>query len=95
MSVDSFLDGIVRELSHRLSQLGDTGARRAVEDEIALLTDYHLAGMDGDGFERCIAMLRAGRSPVRLAATSPQAIGDELSARWRLRAHAELSPARN
>lgn len=89
-SVEVFMDGVVRDLRHRLALLDDCGERRAIEDGIALLTDYRLSGMDAALFERLLASLRAGRSPVRLTVLRPETIGRELSDRWR--AHGATHP---
>jgi len=82
-SVDAFMDDLVGELRRRAALLADSADRRAVEDTIALLTDHRLSGMDGACFERLLAALRGGRSPVGMAVLKPEAIGAELSARWR------------
>jgi hypothetical protein len=66
----------------RLTLLADGGDRRAIEDGIALLTDHRLAGMDEPVFERLLATLRAGRSPVGLSVLKPEVIGAELAHRW-------------
>jgi hypothetical protein len=80
--VDRFIDDTVADMRRRLALLGDCGDRRAVEDGIALLTDYRLNDMDADGFERLVASLRAGRSPVGLSVLKPQAIAEDLARRW-------------
>lgn len=76
------MDEVVADYRRRLALLGDSGDRRAVEDGIALLTDYRLSDMDGERFEKLLSMLRAGRSPVGLAVLRPEAIGEELARRW-------------
>lgn len=81
-NVDSFMDETVSDLRRRLALLDDGGERRAIEDGIALLTDYRLSGMDEQLFERLLASLRAGRSPVGLSVLKPEAIARELSRRW-------------
>ena len=81
-SVDSFMDETVSDLKQRLALLDDGGERRAIEDSIALLTDYRLSGMDEPLFERLLVSLRAGRSPVGLSVLKPEAIARELSRRW-------------
>ncbi len=80
--VDRFMDETARDLRSRLALLGDGGERRAIEDGIALLTDYRLSGMDETLFERLLATLRAGRSPVGLSVLKPEAIAGELARRW-------------
>jgi hypothetical protein len=80
--VEDFMDEVVAEYRRRLALLGDNGDRRAVEDGIALLTDYRLSDMDGERFEKLLSMLRAGRSPVGLTVLRPEAIGEELARRW-------------
>jgi hypothetical protein len=86
--VDAFIDGVVDEYRRRLSLLSDSGDRRAVEDAMALLTDYRLSGMDEPAFERLLAMLRSGRSPVGLAVLKPQSVGEELARQWSARVNA-------
>lgn len=81
-NVDAFVDEVVSDFRHRLALLSDGGDRRAVEDGIALLTDYRLSGMDESCFERLLATLRAGRSPVGLMVLKPEAIAGELASRW-------------
>ncbi len=78
-SVDAFIDGVVVDFRRRLALL-DGGDRRAVEDALALLTDYR--GMGEDQLMKLLAALRAGRSPVRLQVLRPEAIGGELAHRW-------------
>jgi len=80
--VERFIDDAVSEMRGRLALLGDCGDRRALEDGISLLTDYRLSGVDGAAFERLLATLRDGRSPVWLAVLRPEALGRELSERW-------------
>jgi len=80
--VDTFVDEVVSDFRRRLALLGDGGDRRAVEDGISLLTDYRLSGMDESCFERLLATLRAGRSPVGLTVLKPEAIAGELARRW-------------
>jgi len=81
-NIEDFMDEVVAEYRRRLALLGDSGDRRAVEDGIALLTDYRLSDMDVAHFEKLLSMLRAGRSPVGLAVLRPEAIGADLSRRW-------------
>ncbi len=84
-NVEAFIDEVVADMRRRLSLLGDSGDRRAVEDGIALLTGYRLSGMDEALFERLLATLRSGRSPVRLAVLKPETIAAELARRWQAR----------
>jgi hypothetical protein len=81
-AVDRFMDETARDLSARLRLLHDCGERRALEDGIALLTDFRLSGMDAQRFERLLASLRSGRSPVGLSVLKPEEIGRELTQRW-------------
>ena len=81
--VEDFMDEVVAEYRRRLALLGDSGARRAVEDGIALLVGYRLSGMDAAHFEMLLSMLRAGRSPAGLPVLQPEVIGAELTRRWR------------
>lgn len=59
-NVDSFMDEVVTDYRRCLALLGDGGDRRAIEDGIALLTDYRLSGMDTQRFEVLLSTLRAG-----------------------------------
>ena len=81
-SVDAFIERVVSDFRRRLALLDDDGDRRAIEDAVALLTDYRLSGMDVPAFERLIATMRDGRSPVALAVLKPAAIAAELSLEW-------------
>ena len=81
-SVDAFIERVVSDFRRRLALLDDDGDRRAIEDAVALLTDYRLSGMDEVSFERLIAMMRDGRSPVALTILKPEAIAAELSRQW-------------
>lgn len=92
--VELFLEDVVNDLRKRLALLSDGGERRAVEDSIALLTDYRLSGMDETLFERLLASLRAGRSPVGLSVLKPDAIARELVRRWNAYSAVERAPAR-
>jgi hypothetical protein len=83
MRVDAFIDEVVQDFRKRLALLDDDGDRRAVEDSIALLTDYRLSGMDEPSFTRLLAALSAGRAPVALFVLKPEAIARELAQRWR------------
>jgi hypothetical protein len=76
------MDEVVADFRRRLALLDDGGDRRAIEDSIALLTDYRPAGMDAACFEKLLGTLRAGRSPVALRILKPQAIAGELARRW-------------
>ena len=80
--VERFMDDVTAGMRARLALLDDDGDRRALEDGIALLTDYRLSGMDEAAFERLLKTLRSGRSPVPLAVAQPEAIADELGALW-------------
>ena|SRR5438552_2967810 len=79
ISVDAFIERVASAFRHRLALLDDDGDRRAIEDAIALLTDYRLSGMDEPAFERLIATMHEGRSPVALAVLKPQTIAAELA----------------
>ena len=91
--VDLFIDDVVSDLRKRLALLADGGERRAVEDSIALLTDYRLSGMDETLFERLLVSLRAGRSPVALSVLKPDAIARDLLRRWSAYSAAARAPA--
>jgi len=80
--VEDFMDEVVAEYRRRLALLGDSGARRAIEDGIALLTGYRLSGMDAAHFEMLLSTLRAGRQPAGLTVLRPEVIGAELTRRW-------------
>jgi hypothetical protein len=81
-NIEDFMDEVVADYRRRLALLGDSGDRRAVEDGIALLTDYRPSNMDVAHFEMLLSMLRAGRSPAGLTLLRPEIIGAELSRRW-------------
>lgn len=81
-NVEAFMDEVVTDMRCRLALLDDDGDRRAVEDGIALLTDYRLSGMDEPRFEKLLATLSAGRSPVGLSVLKPEMIGADLARRW-------------
>lgn len=83
-TIEHFMDEVVADYRRRLALLADTGDRRAIEDGIALLTDYRLAGMGEAQFEKLLSTLGSGRSPVGLAVLKPQAIGAELMRRWEM-----------
>ncbi|MEX2247147.1 MAG: hypothetical protein WEC75_10720 [Dehalococcoidia bacterium] len=92
-SVELFIEEVVADFRRRLAPLDNDGDRRAVEDGIALLTDYRLSGMDEAQLQRLIRALRAGRSPVGLGVLKPQTIGEELERRWREFARAHTAVA--
>lgn len=91
--IERFMDEVVADLRCRVGLLADNGDRRAIEDGIALLTDYRLTGMDEARLEKLLAMLRAGRSPVGLAVLKPERIGEELARRWAIYASEAAIPA--
>ncbi len=91
--VERFMDEVVADLRRRLALLADNGDRRAIEDGIALLTDYRLTGIDEAHLEKLLAMLRAGRSPAGLAVLKPERIGEELARRWAIYASEAAIPA--
>lgn len=82
-NVEDFMDEVVADFRRRLALLADSGDRRAIEDGIALLTDYRLSGMDERQLEQLLSTLAAGRSPVGLLVLKPETIGAELARRWR------------
>jgi hypothetical protein len=92
-NVDAFMDELVTDLRGRLRLLGDTGDRRALEETVALLTDYRLSGMDEARFARLLATLRAGRSPVRLTVLTPQTLARALTRSWRQYLDRPAAPA--
>jgi hypothetical protein len=94
-SIEAFMESVIRDLRTRLALLNDCGERRAVEDGIALLTDFRLSDMDQPRFERLLASLRSGRSPVGLSVLKPEAIARELSERWLVYTAANRTPALN
>jgi hypothetical protein len=79
--LERFMDQTVSDLRKRVALLNDGGERRALEDGIALLTDYRLAGIDERRFMQLIATLQAGRSPF-VSVLKPQAVARELAWRW-------------
>ena len=81
-AIDRFLDEMAADLRQRLALLDDDADRAAMEDRIALLTDYRLGGMDVAAFERLLAALRSGRSPVALRVLRPQAVAQDLALDW-------------
>jgi hypothetical protein len=91
-NVDSFLDGIARDLQATLPGLHET-ARRSIEERIAMLTDYRLNGMDEAGFARLLATMASGRSPVALQTVQPQVFARELADRWARHTQAARVPA--
>ncbi|HZP58175.1 MAG TPA: hypothetical protein VFC53_11590 [Dehalococcoidia bacterium] len=93
--VERFIELTVADYRARLALLADGGDRRAVEDAVALLTDYRLSGMDADALARLIATLRAGRSPVWMRVLRAEAIGAELARRWDAARSEASAPARD
>jgi len=93
-SVDAFMAETLADMRRRLALLDDDGDKRALEDGIALLTDYRLDGMDTAMFERLLATLRAGRSPVGMAVLKPETIGAELARRWEMYVQGGVAAAR-
>lgn len=76
------MDDVVTDLRTRVASSDDCGTRGVIEDRLALLIDYRLAGMDEARFEKLLSTLRAGRSPARLRDETPESIGGELTRRW-------------
>jgi hypothetical protein len=91
--VESFMDEVVTDYRRRLGLLPDGGDRRAIEDGIALLTDYRLGGMDPSRFEKLLSTLASGRSPVGLSVLKPDAIARDLAQRWRAHTQTAAVPA--
>jgi hypothetical protein len=89
--VEGFMDEVVADFRRRLALLADNGDRRAIEDGIALLTDYRLNGMDERQLEKLLSMLAGGRSPVGLMVLKPEILGAELARRWQSYAAPERS----
>jgi hypothetical protein len=86
-NVEVFMNEVVSDMRHRLAQLETDdarGERGPIEDGIAVLTDYRLSDLDESLFERLLATLQAGRSPVRMRVLRPEALGAELSRRWQM-----------
>lgn len=81
-NVDRFLEDTVNDLRRRMALLGDCGERRAIEDGIALLTDYRVSGLDEARLEALLRTLGAGRSPVRMSVLKPESLARELAQRW-------------
>lgn len=81
-NVERFLDETVADLRGRMALLADSGERRAIEDGVALLTDYRLSGLDDARFEALLRTLRSGRSPVRMSVLKPESLARELAQRW-------------
>lgn len=81
-NVDRFLDETVADLRRRMALLADCGERRAIEDGIALLTDYRISGLDEPRLEALLRTLRSGRSPVRMSVLKPESLARELAQRW-------------
>ena len=91
--VETFMDEVVTDYRRRLALLPDGGDRRAIEDGIALLTDYRLCSMDASRFEKLLSTLASGRSPVGLAVLKPEAIARELARRWQTYTQGAAVPA--
>jgi hypothetical protein len=94
-SVDYFMDEVVADFRRRLALFADSGDRRAIEDGIALLTDYRLSGMDEAHFETLLSHLRSGRSPAGHAVLKPQSLAHELTRRWSAYRQEAAVPAAN
>lgn len=100
-TIERFFDDAVADMRRQLAASGRTGnaSRGAIEDRIALLTDYRLAGMDEAQFERLLAMLASGRSPVWLSAIDParaaRELAGDLAQRWGAYRAELIVPARN
>ena len=94
-NVEVFMDEVVADLRERLALLNDGGDRRAIEDGIALLTDYRLSGMDAACFEKLLSTLRAGRSPVGLSVLKPEVLAGQLERRWMAYQEGAAVAARN
>lgn len=92
-SVESFMDEVVTDYRRRLALLPDGGDRRAIEDGIALLTDYRLSGMDASCFEKLLSTLASGRSPVGLMVLKPEVIARDLVRRWQTYTQGAAVPA--
>ncbi len=86
--IDAFLADALAAYRAQLALLDDDGERGAVEDAIALLTDYRLCAIDAHAFEALLARMSQGRSPVALLASRPERIAAELAARWQAYRHA-------
>jgi hypothetical protein len=81
-AIEDFTDEVVADYRRRLALLGDSGDRRAIEDGIALLSNYRHSDIDNTRFEELLSTLCAGRSPEGLNILKPEAIGRELTRRW-------------
>src|SRR4051812_37338911 len=82
INVDEFIEQVVSDFRRRRALLDDDGDRRAIEDAVALLTDYRLSGMDEPAFERLIVTMHEGRSPVAMTVLKPHAIAAELASAY-------------
>ncbi len=91
-NIDTFIEETVRDLRRRLSQ-ADSSMRRGIEDGLALLTDYRLAGIDETRFERMLATMRGGRSPVWMQSLRPETVADDLAVRWQQYRHEAAAAA--
>lgn len=80
-TVERFFEDAVADMRRQLTGIS-AGSRDAIEDRIALLTDYRLAGIDEAQFERLLATLAGGRSPVWLRAIDPRDVAGDLARRW-------------
>lgn len=80
-NVERFFEDAVADMRRQLVSSG-AASREAIEDRIALLTDYRLAGIDEAQFQRLLTMLAAGRSPVWLRAIDPCDLAGDLARRW-------------
>lgn len=93
--VELFFEDAVSDLRRQLAAAGDAVRRTALEDRIALLTDYRLAGLDEPQFERLLGTLQAGRSPVGLRALAPYEVALDLQQRWHIYCAEGIAQARN
>ncbi len=80
--VELFFEDAVSDLRRQLASANGALRRAALEDRLALLTDYRLAGIDESQFERLLSSLRTGRSPVSLRAVEPRDIARDLAQQW-------------
>lgn len=94
-TVERFFEDVVADMRRQLAGAGDAAGRVPIEDRIALLTDYRLAGIDEAQFERLLAALSAGRSPVQLRAIDPREVAGDLARRWSAFRAEMMVPARN
>lgn len=80
--VELFFEDAVSDLRRQLASASGTLRRAALEDQLTLLTDYRLAGIDESQFERLLSSLRTGRSPVSLRAVEPHDVARDLAHQW-------------